>query len=316
MTTIKLNRRQLLKAGLGTAGGLVLAGVAWAEENATKLETLQNLHVAFVNRATGKVEFVKTFAETNPEILSGKTSRTPYRPPSKNVWLGRTGTLFQRDVKRYGIVDIEKRNEGLGFFSSLKDSYTPEEYTHHFLLTLTDRELGREEIGGWALANATDTQKKAALDLLYSIHKGTNGRYVTDDPEKMAEATRYYTGRELLKPSLYIGNAPSVGAQAFIPQSGIQVASTEAIQLALASGAVTGGVDVGAGAANDMSVAAEGATEGTVSSVAAAIGGAAGVGASAGGASDSGDGGSGSGGGDSGGSSSGGSGAGGSGAGK
>lgn len=300
MPNLYMNRRQLLKASVGAVGGLMLpGGLVWAEDApATMLDNLDNLHCVYVNRATGKVVAVKSFADVNPEILSGKTANTPYHKPTKNVWLGRTGTLFQLDVKRYAIVDIEARNEGLGFFSSLKDSYTPEEYTHHFLLTLADRELGREDLGGWALANATEDQKQAALDLLYRIHKGTNGRYVTEDADKMAEATRYYTARELLKPSLYIGTPPNVGEQAIIGTNGIQVASNAPVQIALANdGAVTGGVNVGANAANDMSVAAKGATEGTVSSVAAAIGGAAGAGASAGGASDSGDGGSGSGGG-------------------
>lgn len=294
-----ITRRQLLKGSLGVAGGLILpAGFSHAEDPATMLDTVDNLYCVYVNRATGKVVAVKSFAEVNPEIAEGKTAATPYKPPNKNVYIGRASTLFTQDIKRYAIVDIEKRNEGLGFFSQLKDSYLPDEYTHHFLLTLADRELGREELGAWALDTATAPQKQTALDLLRRIHKGTNGAYVTDDPDKMAEATRFYTGRELLKPMLYLGTAPQIGELAMIGWDGIEVASNGDLQLALAGdGRLTGGIDVGDGAANDMSVAAKGATEGTVSSVAAAIGGAAGVGAKSGGSSDSGDGGSGSGGG-------------------
>ncbi|GAB6051293.1 hypothetical protein JCM17960_01130 [Magnetospira thiophila] len=225
------------------AGALVLPTDLRAAEDApeTLLETVDDLYCVYINRATGRVQAVKSFAEVNPEIASGKDAAVPYKAPNKNVYIGRAPILFKQDIKRYSIVDIEKRNEGLGFFSQLKDSYLPGEYTHHFLLTLSDRELGRNDLGDWALDTASEAQKKIAMDLLHRIHRGYNGSLVTGDPEEMAEATRFYTGRELLVPRLYRGTPPNVGDLAFIGTSGIQLASLEPVQIAQATqGAVTG----------------------------------------------------------------------------
>lgn len=293
------SRRQLLLGTGVIAGGLLLPRIGMSAEDqpAVKLTSASDLHCAYVNRQSGRIEAVKSFIEVNPEIAEGKTARVPYRAPTKNVYVGAASSLFKTDIKRYGIVDIEARNEQLGWFTTLRDSYTPGEYTHHFLLTLVDRELGREQLGDWALGKATAGQKQAALAMLDRIHRGYNGDIIKGDPEKMLQATRYYTGRELLRPVLYAGEPPSVGDLAMADGVGVQVASLEPVLLAQAgaSGSVSGDVDIGGELANDVSAAAEGATEG-VSASGTAMGSTASVGSGSGGSSSAGDGGSGTGG--------------------
>ncbi|MBF0356048.1 MAG: hypothetical protein HQL43_12505 [Alphaproteobacteria bacterium] len=281
-------RRQFL-IGTGTfALALPFAGTVLADETAPdiKIETPENLFCAYVERATGRVVSAKSFIDVNPEIISGPQALNPYIAPTRNISLGaRAPTLFKLDVKRFAIVDIEKRNETLSAFNALHDAYSPGEFTHHFLLTLADRELGRETLGAWALGKATEAQKATALELLARLHTGYNGDLVTGDPEKMAEAVRFYTGRELIRPVLFLGQAPDIGALVFIPAAGLRVASAGHVQLAQAVGnALGGGVAVGSGTnmARAVSTASQGATSKGVSAVAAAVGGSAGAGESGG----------------------------------
>ena len=272
---------------------LPFARLAQAEEAEVKIETPDNLFCVYIERATGKVVSSNSFIEVNPEIKEGRKAPVPYMAPTQNVSLTHAPTIFKQDVARYPIVDISKRNAALGAFSQLYDSYTPGEYTHHFLLNLADRELTRA-LGDWALAQASDAQKKSALDFLHRIHTGYNGGLITGDARKMAEAVRFYTGREVLRPMLFLGQPPESGAQA--TGRHIRLAVLDPIRLALAtSGAVGGGVSVGIGSSMSeaVSAAAEGATNG-VSAAGAALGASAGVGAGSGGASGAGDGGSGS----------------------
>lgn len=288
-------RRHVLTGAGAFALALPLARMAQASEAETSIETPENLFCAYVERATGKVVAAKSFIEVNLEIVNGPQALTPYIAPTRNIAIGlRSPTLFKQDVKRYAIVDIDKRNETLGAFNSLHDSYTPGEYTHHFLLTLADRELARQELGDWAMRQATEAQKAAGLELLARIHTGYNGDLVTGDAKKMAEATRFYTGRELLRPLLYLGQAPAVGVTALIPEKGLRIASADGLRLALnEAGAVQGGVAVSMGSnmARAVSTASQGATTGGVSAIAAAVGATAGVGAGSGGATSTGNGG-------------------------
>ncbi|MBF0270213.1 MAG: hypothetical protein HQL44_16645 [Alphaproteobacteria bacterium] len=289
------SRRRFL-IGSGTfALALPLAGKALAEEAATpdiNIETPENLFCVYVERATGRVVSAKSFIDVNPEIVNGPQALNPYIAPTRNISLGtRAPTLFKLDVKRFAIVDIEKRNETLSAFNSLHDAYTPGEFTHHFLLSLADRELGRESLGAWALSKANEAQKATALELLARIHTGYNGELITGDPEKLAEAVRFYTGRELIRPVLFLGQAPDIGAMVFIPAQGLRVASAGALHLAQAGNhAVGGGVAVGMGSnmAKAVSTASQGATSGGVSAVAAAVGASAGVGAGGGGSTSTG----------------------------
>ncbi|MBF0355505.1 MAG: hypothetical protein HQL43_09745, partial [Alphaproteobacteria bacterium] len=130
-------------------------------------------------------------------------------------------------------------------------------------------------------------------ELLARVHTGYNGDLITGDPEKLAEAKRFYTGREVLKPMLFIGAPPNVGAVVMIPQGGIRVADNGRTQIALNNaGAVSGAVSVGMNSsmAAAVSTASQGATSGGVSAVAATVGGTAGVGASGGGSTQTGNG--------------------------
>jgi hypothetical protein len=289
------SRRQFLIGAGGFALSLPFASFAHADEAAApeiKIESPENLFCVYADRASGRVLAAKSFIDVNPEIVNGPQALNPYIAPTRNISLGtRTPTLFKLDVKRYAIVDIEKRNQTLSAFDSLHDAYTPGEYTHHFLLNLADRELSREELGQWALGKATEAQKAAALELLQRVHTGYNGELVTGDPEKMAEAVRFYTGRELIRPMLFLGQAPGVGALVFIPADGLRVASAGQTQIALSeSGAVGGGVSVGSrtSMASAVSTASQGATSKGVSAVAAAVGSTAGVGAGGGGSTSTG----------------------------
>ncbi|MDK9719653.1 MAG: hypothetical protein OEL53_00565 [Rhodospirillales bacterium] len=290
-----VSRRDILKGAAGTAaliGCPVLSRTALGAEIETLIETPDNLFCVYVDRASGKVVSSKSFIDVNPEIKEGKKAPVPYIAPTMNVSITHAPTVFKLDVARFGIVDMPKRNAELGAFNSLYDSYTPGEYTHHFLLNLADRELDRE-LGDWAYGNASEGQKKAALELLRRIHTGYNGELITNDAKKMADAVRFYTGREVLRPLLYLGKPPEAGVLALIPGKEIRLAARGTIQLALAdSGAVAGSVSVGTntGMSQGMSAAAEGATQG-VSAVGAAVGASAGVGASSGGASSAGSGG-------------------------
>ncbi|MDK9719835.1 MAG: hypothetical protein OEL53_01480 [Rhodospirillales bacterium] len=285
-------RRQALFGATGFALTLALPGKARADEAETSIETPDNLFCAYVDRATGKVVSVKSFIDVNPEIKEGRKAAVPYVAPTMNVSLTHAPTAFKLDVARFAIVDIAKRNAELGGFTQLYDSYTPGEYTHHFLLNLADRELTRE-LGDWALSKASEAQKKAALELLARIHTGYNGDLITGDAKRMAEAVRFYTGREVLRPMLYLGTPPKTGALA--ANSAFRLAAMGTTQLAVAEGgAVTGAVSVGMNSSMSQAVsaAAEGATNG-VSASGAAVGASAGVGSASGGSSSAGDGGSG-----------------------
>lgn len=291
-----LNRRRFL-IGSGTfALALPFARISLAADAPaqaeTKIETPDNLFCVYVDRTTGTVIASKSFIDVNPEIKEGKNALVPYRAPTRNISVSNAPTLFKQDVTRFAIVDMPKRNAEVGAFSSLYDAYAPGEYTHHFLLNLADRELARE-LGDWALKNASEAQKAAALDLLHRIHTGYNGSLITGEPEKMAEAVRFYTGRELLRPMLFLGKPPTAGSLAVIPNTGIRLATAGDVRLALAGdGAVSGGVSVGISSnmSQAMSTAAQGATHG-VSAVGAAVGASAGVGSKGGGNSSAGSGG-------------------------
>jgi len=289
------SRRQFLIGAGGFALSLSITSTAHADEAEIKIESPENLFCAYVDRVTGQVVAVKSFIDVNSEIITGPFALVPYRAPTKNVSFGnRAPTVFKLDVKRYGIVDVAKRNDAVGSFSSLYDAYTPGEYTHHFLLNLADRELGREELGQWAMGKASEAQKAQALELIGRVHTGYNGDLITGDKDKMAEATRFYTGRELIRPMLFLGTPPSIGAVVMLPQAGLRVADARTTRIALNDkGAVSGAVSVGTDSsmASAVSTASQGATSGGVSAVAAAIGGAAGVGASSGGQSSTGSGG-------------------------
>ncbi|TAN56153.1 MAG: hypothetical protein EPN26_04250 [Rhodospirillales bacterium] len=294
-----VTRRRFLIGAAGATLALPFARLAQAEEAEVKIETPDNLFCVYVERATGKVVSSKSFVEVNPEIKAGRKAPIPYMAPTQNVSITHAPSVFKQDVTRFAIVDIAKRNAALGAFNALYDSYTPGEYTHHFLLNLADRELTLE-LGDWALAQASEAQKKAALDFLHRIHTGYNGALITGDARKMAEAVRFYTGREVLRPILFLGQPPETGALA--TGKHIRLATLDPIRLALAeSGAVGGGVSVGVGSgmSQAVSAAAEGATNG-VSAVGAAVGASAGVGAGSGGSSSAGDGGAGGGSGSSG----------------
>lgn len=291
-----ITRRRMLAGAGGMALALPFARLSFAADAPaspeTKIETPDNLFCAYVDRATGSVVSVKSFAEVNPEIVNGPFALNPYIAPSKNVSFGnRAPTVFKLDVKRYGIVDFAKRNDEVGSFSSLYDAYTPGEFTHHFLLTLADRELGREGLGAWSLNKASAAQKARALELIERVHTGYNGDLIKGDADKMAEATRFYTGRELLRPMLFLGTPPGVGAMVMLPQTGLRVAEAGRTQIALSdAGAVAGAVSVGTGSsmASAVSTASQGATTGGVSAVATAVGASAGVGGGGGGSTSTG----------------------------
>ncbi|MBF0355950.1 MAG: hypothetical protein HQL43_12005, partial [Alphaproteobacteria bacterium] len=119
------NRRRFL-IGSGTfALALPFAGKALADETTPdiNIETPENLFCVYVERATGRVVSAKSFIEVNPEIINGPQALNPYIAPTRNISLGtRAPTLFKLDVKRFAIVDIEKRNETLSAFNSLYDA--------------------------------------------------------------------------------------------------------------------------------------------------------------------------------------------------
>lgn len=292
--------------GVAMLGTLASSPVK-ANDLVTKLENSQELTCGYVNRESGRLEFKESFVNVNPELGKGTRASTPYSKPTTDIYIPTQNDSFKDDVVRFGLQGYEAiADKGLFLtsWSYKNEKMSPEMYSTHVLLNLCDRALAEEKIGEWAIANANEIQKKMGMERLFSTHSGHNGGIVTDNETRMTEATRFYVGKEVLKSVLYIRNGPEIGGLAFIPASGIRVASTGPIEIALsASGMVNSGVEVGDSLANDISVAAKGATTGPTTAVSVSVGSFRGAGASSGGKSEGGDGGSGSGGGSGGGSS-------------
>lgn len=249
------SRRAALMGAVGLGAAAMMPGrVSWASADGdTRIDDPADILFAFVERATGRVQFVRPFSDMVP--LTG-LSVAPYRPPRRNIYLPTTPTLFRLNAERYGIVDMATRNSQESyFFSSLRDSYRPAEFTHHLLLTMADMALLNPLISAWVQETATEDQRATALDLLHRLHGGYNGRQIIGDPERLAEAERYYTARELLRPVLYLKQAPRPGELAQAGSGPVQFASTELVQAAHPPNPFIGGVTLSNGTAGAIAVA-------------------------------------------------------------
>ena len=255
ITGPRLTRRGVLIGGLLATCFPCISSARASTVSAT-LNSAVDLYYAYVERTSGRIVAVKSFAAVNPAVAGRRFALYPYVEPFSDIYFGQAATIFKQDVARYGL---------MGAKGSTGENYTPRQFTHHLLLNLGDRELGHE-IGRLAMERATEAQKATASALLRTVHSGYNGSLIIGNPQLLAEATRFFVGRELLKPVLYQGVEPKVGMLAELPARSRQLASLDQSELSAGDGAVQGAVALSETLSAQVGIALESAITGVSAS--------------------------------------------------